>query len=230
MLIVALAFEFCYSKGQQKRLTAGQGRPVGKTSGFDQIFIFTIVWVIALVLYFTEAYIDFTFNVQIWITSVPIVFTFLIICVVIKNLQQIYEQLTPVNNRSIIHDKQKFVWVASFSILTQILNPLLATFETYNEAEVLAGLYEHNWEYFTRNALTTLSIVMLSVYVLWIGFGLAHELNKYTQFKGGVRIRTILLSTVMEIALCLRLFMIWSQNTFWYMPSQSGWLFFTVSY
>ena len=131
---------------------------------------------------------------------------------------------------TILHDSQVLNWVGAFCIGTQILNPLLASFETTNEVEILAGKYEHNWFYFTRNGLTTISIAILSVYVFYVGCGLAGELNKYDQFKDGVRIRTILLSTIMEVALCLRLVMIWTQNVFWYMSDQTGWLCFTVSY
>jgi hypothetical protein len=50
------------------------------------IFAFTVVWVTSLVVYFTEAYVDYTFKTQIWITSVPIILTFCIIFVVIDNL------------------------------------------------------------------------------------------------------------------------------------------------
>lgn len=100
-----------------------------------------------------------------------------------------------------------------------MLNPVLALFEQSNQVEIENGDYESNWEYYTRNSLTTLAILLLSVFTVGIGFGLNRELNNFEKLRGGVRLRAIILSTIMETALALRLFMIWSQNVFWYMDS-----------
>jgi hypothetical protein len=100
-----------------------------------------------------------------------------------------------------------------------VLNPVLALFEQSNQVEIENGDYESNWEYYTRNSLTTLAILLLSVFTVGIGFGLNRELNNFEKLRGGVRLRAIILSTIMETALALRLFMIWSQNVFWYMDS-----------
>lgn len=40
-----------------------QSRPKTTKSGFLNIFMFTIVWIVSLVVYFTEAYIDYHFKV-----------------------------------------------------------------------------------------------------------------------------------------------------------------------
>lgn len=72
------------------------------------------------------------------------------------------------------------------------------------------GIYEHNWQYFTRNSLTTLAITLLSIYVTNTGIDVCRELSKHQQFKTGVRKRVIILTILMETVLCLRLIMIWS--------------------
>lgn len=114
---------------------------------------------------------------------------------------------------------------------SQVLNPLLASFEDSTPSSQIAqGLYENNWEYYSRNGLTSLAICVLSVYVVGIGKSLARELSKYKELRSGVRSRAILLTVIMEVALLLRLFMIWTQNWFWYRQSQTPWLFFTFTY
>jgi hypothetical protein len=52
-------------------------------------------------------------------------------------------------------------------------------FETYNPAQVAAGKYEDNWGYFTRNSLTSLAILILSVYVISTGYGVFKELKRF---------------------------------------------------
>jgi len=60
-----------------------------------------------------------------------------------------------------------------------VLNPILALFEQSNQVEIENGDYESNWEYYTRNSLTTLAILLLSVFTVGIGFGLNRELNNF---------------------------------------------------
>ena len=93
-----------------------------------------------------------------------------------------------------------------------------------------AGVYEHNWQYYTRNTWTTLAIGILSVYVISTGHGVSKELLRFDQFKSSVRFRVNVLSALMVTVLCLRLIMIWSQNFFWYSDSQYAWLIFVVIY
>ena len=83
-------------------------------------------------LYFTEAYIDYSFNAQIWITSVPIIITFCIIYVVIDNLLQIYNQLAAKEDKTCLHNQKYYRPIAVACILTQVLNPILALFEKYD--------------------------------------------------------------------------------------------------
>jgi len=96
------------------------------------IFAFTVVWVTSLVVYFTEAYVDYTFKTQIWITSVPIILTFCIIYVVIDNMLEIYRSLAPKEQKSLMHNSSVFRPLAIVCILTQIINPLLAFFEPFD--------------------------------------------------------------------------------------------------
>ena len=83
-------------------------------------------------LYFTEAYIDYSFNAQIWITSVPIIITFCIIYVVIDNLLQIYNQLAAKEDKTCLHNQKYYRPIAVACIFTQVLNPILALFEKYD--------------------------------------------------------------------------------------------------
>lgn len=182
---------------------------------FTFIFAFVVCWLLSLCLWFTEAYFDYGFKFEIWITSVPIFFTFLIITVVIYNLLQIYNQLTSERAR-VTTSMTVFTPVALMCILTQVFNPLLATFEDSNQAEISNDIYEHNWYYFTRNALTTLAFLVLSGYIGNTCHLLCGELSKHKQFDG-VKQRVVMLSVLMEIVLVLRLIMIWTQNQFWYM-------------
>ena len=38
------------------------------------------------------------------------------------------------------------------------------------------------------------------------------------------------MNVIMQLVMVLRLVMIWTQNYFWYMPDQTGWLAFVVVY
>ena len=59
---------------------------------------------------------------------------------------------------------------------------------------------------------------------------MASELNKYEEFKSDVRVRVIVLCSLIEIVLLLRLGMIWSANYFWYGGSKIGWPLFVTLY
>jgi hypothetical protein len=80
-----------------------------------------------------------------------------------------------------MHDSYVFRSLAIGCIFTQIINPLLAYFEPFNQDEVSQGIYEHNWQYYTRNTLTSLAIVILSTYILVTGLGLSRELARFDQ-------------------------------------------------
>ena len=87
LTISTLMIEYSISKNSSSQVTTDSKTTANKkNSGFMYIFAFTVVWVTSLVVYFTEAYVDYTFKTQIWITSVPIILTFYIIFVVIDNL------------------------------------------------------------------------------------------------------------------------------------------------
>lgn len=87
LTISTLMIEYSISKNSSSQGTSDSKTIAKKkNSGFMYIFVFTVVWVTSLVVYFTEAYVDYTFKTQIWITSVPIILTFCIIYVVIDNL------------------------------------------------------------------------------------------------------------------------------------------------
>lgn len=87
-------------------------------NGFKYIFVFTVVWVCSLVFYFTDGYFDFNFKAQIWITSVPIFFTFLIICIVIENLIQIHNQLAKNRTERFLNSIKYFRIAAIFCVST----------------------------------------------------------------------------------------------------------------
>ena len=91
-----------------------------------------MVWIISLVGYFTEAYVDYHFKLQIWITTVPILITFIIITVVIDNLIVIYLQLVQPIHRMPLLQVAVFRPIAFVCVLSQVVNPVLAQFETYN--------------------------------------------------------------------------------------------------
>jgi hypothetical protein len=57
-----------------------------QTKSFDWMFAFVLMQVTTLVVYFSEAYYDYTWVPQIWFTSLTIAFTLLIIVITIDNL------------------------------------------------------------------------------------------------------------------------------------------------
>jgi hypothetical protein len=61
-----------------------------KMDSFSYIFTFIVLWTISLVVYYTDAYIDYFFRVEIWLLSVPLFFTFVASSITIENLMQIY--------------------------------------------------------------------------------------------------------------------------------------------
>jgi hypothetical protein len=201
-----------------------------KRRSFGAIFTFAVLWGSSLVVYFTDAYFDYMFRAQIILTSLPIFFTFLVTVIVVDNLIRIYLLLC-VESVSTLVKLSVYRPIAAFCVLTQVLNPIFALFEQGStQEEIDAGHYEHNPLYFTRNALTSLAIVLLSVYICLICTLLSQELAKDDLFDG-VRQRVILVSLLFGTVLALRLFMIWSQNAFWYSDNQAAtWLCFVFFY
>jgi hypothetical protein len=57
-----------------------------QTKSFDWMFVFVMMQVATLVVYFSEAYVDYTWTPQIWFTSLTVAFTFLVIVITIENL------------------------------------------------------------------------------------------------------------------------------------------------
>jgi len=133
LTISTLMIEYSISKNSSSQVTTDSKTTANKKiSSFMYIFAFTVVWVTSLVVYFTEAYVDYTFKTQIWITSVPIILTFCIIYVVIDNMLEIYRSLAPKEQKSLMHNSSVFRPLAIVCILTQIINPLLAFFEPFD--------------------------------------------------------------------------------------------------
>jgi hypothetical protein len=222
VLIAFLVLEYCVSQRQPP------ARKKQQKWGFLQTLIFATVWSFCLILEFTGAYVNYPFRVQIYLQSLPILNTFIIIAIVIKNLLQIYGQL--VKDYFCVSDVTVFKAVAIACCATQVLNPILASFERYNYTEVQAGLYEHNWEYYTRNSLTSAAALVLALYAVFTCVALSREFNKYDLYKRVVKTRVIKLSVLVVIVLVLRVTMIWSQNVFWYSQQPNNWLYFMVAY
>ena len=84
------------------------------------------------------------------------------------------------------------------------------------EEKLVQGKYEDNAWYYSRNSLTSLAVIMLSLYTINTGYQVALELSKHEEFRSEVRLRVIVLCSLIEIVLLLRLGMIWSANHFWY--------------
>ena len=68
------------------------------------------------------------------------------------------------------------------------------------------------------------------MYTVHTGFQVAKELSKHEEFKSEVRVRVIILCSLIEIVLLLRLGMIWSANHFWYGHGKFGWPIFMSMY
>lgn len=64
------------------------------------MFAFILMQVTTLVVYFSEAYVDYTWAPQIWFTSLTIAFTFLVIVVTIDNLMRIASMLESKENKN----------------------------------------------------------------------------------------------------------------------------------
>ena len=169
MLILLTSVGLIFSYSQASKMAKKSRR------SFGFIFSFAIAWVCSLVLYFTDAYADYKFKVQIVFTSLPIFFTFLVVAIVLDNLIRIFKMLDTFNDNFWLKIPV-FRVCAGFCILTQVLNPTLAWFEKANPLEIAQGRYEHNALFFTRNSLTTVAIVVLSGYIVYVGGLLNHEL------------------------------------------------------
>ena len=105
-------------------------------------------------------------------------------------------------------------------MLTQVINPIFATLETAtSDTQISQGKYEDNGWYKSRNSLTTVAILILTVYTINTGVKVAAELAKHDDFKNQGRTRVIVLCFLIEIVLVLRLVMVWVANYFWYMQS-----------
>ena len=147
-------------------------------------------------------------------------------CIVIYNLLEILSYFRQLGSTTSL---RTFKVVGGLCTLTQVISPVMAYFETADIAQIHAGIYEHNPLYFTRNSLTTLAIAVLSCYNLSTCYYLNLHLEKQKAFHE-VNMRVRILTVLMEVVLCLRLGMIWSQNTFWYMQNQWGWLLILITY
>lgn len=91
-------------------------------------------------------------------------------------------------------------------------------FETSNPEQIKDQIYEHNWEYFTRNSLTTFGIILYAMYVVPLWYQLSQALRqKRNNHSLRVRQKVQAISFFILAVLLLRLCMIWSQNYFWYM-------------
>jgi len=118
--------EYFIVKSTEAKSRRQQKRP---TNSFTKILCFVFVWTFSLAFYFTEAFINYGFKVQIWITSVPIFFTFLIVVVVIQNLLQILLQLRGPRADNLLTSLKYFKYSAIFCVATQIINPIFASLE-----------------------------------------------------------------------------------------------------
>jgi hypothetical protein len=81
LVILVLMIEFFIAKSATRAKTRSRA-----SNSFTKILAFVVIWSASLTFYFTESYVNYGFRTQIWITSVPIFFTFLIVVVVIQNL------------------------------------------------------------------------------------------------------------------------------------------------
>jgi hypothetical protein len=228
LVILVLTIEYFIVKSAETKRSRQKQRP---TNSFTKILIFVFIWTFSLTFYFTEAFINYGFKLQIWITSVPIFFTFLIVAVVIQNLLQILNQLRGLGRYNFLTSLKIFKYCAIFCVATQVINPLFAMLEKGTpESKLEQGKYEDNAWYYSRNVLTSLAIFVLSVYTVNTGYYVAEELQKHEEFKRDVRVRVIVLCSLIEVVLLLRLAMIWSANHFWYGQSQIGWPLFVTFY
>jgi hypothetical protein len=85
-------------------------------NSFAYIFTFVGLWTLSLALYYTDAYVDYLFQFQIWLTSIPSFFTFLAISVAIENFMQIYLLLVK-SSKTKVHI-ERFRILAFFCVLT----------------------------------------------------------------------------------------------------------------
>ena len=164
ILISALICEYVIQKRKIKKRS-------NSISSFNYIFAFVVLWIFSQVLYFTEAYVDYLWTPQVWITSLPSLFTFLCIALVIDNLKQIAHLLI-IRQRG---SNFSYRVVASLCVLTQVLNPILAMQESDSyrpDARVL--VHEHNAWFVARIMLTTVAVIVLSFYLLHVTWFLAH--------------------------------------------------------
>jgi hypothetical protein len=79
-------------------------------------------------------------------------------------------------------------------------------------------MYENNFEFYLRNTLTSIAVVILSYYNIRYAVSLINRMSEYTAFKHGVRFKIIGISTLIQVCLILRFFWIWTANYFWWSP------------
>ena len=132
---------------------------------FTCMFVFVIFWTISLLLYFTDAFVSYSFGYEVILTSVTTIFTFVIVAVVVDSLLNIAQVLAREPSKK--SRQLKFRICAFFCILSQVLNMILANLEkeTDHSKEYKYFKLEHNVYYAVRNFLSTISICVLSYYL-----------------------------------------------------------------
>lgn len=61
-------------------------------------------------------------------------------------------------------------------------------------------------------------------------FYLLEAMDNHKKLKNMVSLKVLTLAVMIQLVMILRVTMIWTQNVFWYMRNQVGWLFFTILY
>jgi len=61
-------------------------------------------------------------------------------------------------------------------------------------------------------------------------FYLLEAMKSHNKLKNMVSFKVLTLAVIIQIVMILRVTMIWTQNVFWYMKNQAGWLFFITLY
>lgn len=83
-------------------------------------------------------------------------------------------------------------------------------------------MYENNLEFYLRNTLTSIAIILLSYYNIRYTYGLSKLMSTHAAFRNGVRCKIITISTLIQVVLFLRLVWIWTCNFFWWKPNDGA--------
>ena len=167
-----------------------------ETSSFYGVFIFIICWMVSRIAYFTDSFINYSYDVLAILTILPIIFTYVTILIIVYNVLNLCQMIESRDKRK-NNAKCKqvgFYSAATFCILTQFLDLFLIWEEPENFING-TEYYGDNSKSFTyyviRNVMVTISAFVLSGYSGYYSVKMLRLIGQ-TNFDASVRTKIII--------------------------------------